>query len=165
MRLIHFDCLKAWIKEKCGRRVTEVPGMGSIVTWVWKNFECEICKAPYPLKFKHKRISYDLVDELVKADLPETGKPYLLMQSLPFEKSSGRVIHLLKPSGQLGLFKMGRGHESTVRICDISVSRVHCLIKFQRDDEGKYGFALEDNLSKFGTLVLPKREAIAVKAD
>lgn len=46
---------------------------------------------------------------------------------------------------------MGRGHESDLRINDISVSRVHALIKFK---EGR--FFLEDNLSKFGTLVLVK---------
>jgi pSer/pThr/pTyr-binding forkhead associated (FHA) protein len=48
---------------------------------------------------------------------------------------------------------MGRGHESDLRINDISVSRCHALIKFKN---GK--FLLEDNLSKFGTLVLVKRK-------
>jgi pSer/pThr/pTyr-binding forkhead associated (FHA) protein len=47
---------------------------------------------------------------------------------------------------------MGRGHESDLRINDISVSRCHALIKFKN---GK--FLLEDNLSKFGTLVLVKK--------
>ena len=44
---------------------------------------------------------------------------------------------------------MGRGHESDLRINDISVSRLHAMIKYK---EGK--FLLEDNVSKFGTLVL-----------
>ena len=52
------------------------------------------------------------------------------MESMPFEKSSGRVIHLILPTTDGATFKMGRGHESQVRICDISVSRVHTLIKF-----------------------------------
>ena len=47
---------------------------------------------------------------------------------------------------------MGRGHESDLRINDISVSRCHTKIKFER---GK--FLLEDNQSKFGTLVLVKQ--------
>jgi pSer/pThr/pTyr-binding forkhead associated (FHA) protein len=47
---------------------------------------------------------------------------------------------------------MGRGHESDLRINDISVSRCHALIKFK---DGK--FLLEDNVSKFGTLVLIKK--------
>ena len=47
---------------------------------------------------------------------------------------------------------MGRGHESDLRINDISVSRLHAMIKYK---EGR--FTLEDNLSKFGTLVLVKK--------
>ena len=89
----------------------------------------------------------------------------MLMESLPFEKSSGRVIHLLKPSGD-GVFKMGRGHESQVRICDISVSRVHTLINFGlKEGESEPSFLLEDNLSKFGTLVLPNVEVIHLQPD
>lgn len=47
---------------------------------------------------------------------------------------------------------MGRGHESDLRINDISVSRLHAMVKYK---EGK--FLLEDNISKFGTLVLIKK--------
>lgn len=42
----------------------------------------------------------------------------------------------------------GRGHESDVRIPDVSISRHHATIKFV---EG--AFFLEDHNSKFGTLV------------
>jgi pSer/pThr/pTyr-binding forkhead associated (FHA) protein len=46
---------------------------------------------------------------------------------------------------------MGRGHESEVRVNDISVSRCHAIIKYKKD-----GIYIEDNRSKFGTLVLLK---------
>lgn len=49
-------------------------------------------------------------------------------------------------------FKLGRGHNADLRINDISVSRVHSMIKLQN---GK--FILEDNDSKFGTMVLVKQ--------
>jgi pSer/pThr/pTyr-binding forkhead associated (FHA) protein len=55
---------------------------------------------------------------------------------------------------------MGRGHESEVRVCDISVSRCHALIKYNK---GKY--YLEDNLSKFGTLVIPATPEIRLEPD
>lgn len=48
-------------------------------------------------------------------------------------------------------FKLGRGHESEVRINDISVSRCHAIVKYKED-----GFYIEDNISKFGTIVLLK---------
>ena len=49
--------------------------------------------------------------------------------------------------------KIGRGHDSEVRITDISVSRCHALIK----KTYKGAFTLEDNSSKFGTLVLVRK--------
>jgi len=61
------------------------------------------------------------------------------------------MIHLIRPNDKKDSFKLGRGHESDLRINDISVSRCHAIIKFK---DGR--FYLEDNLSKFGTLVLVK---------
>jgi hypothetical protein len=48
---------------------------------------------------------------------------------------------------------MGRGHDSDIRVSDISVSRCHAILKYQ---EGN--FYIEDNLSKFGTLVLVRNQ-------
>ena len=61
-------------------------------------------------------------------------------------------MHIVKPTVGKEMFKMGRGHESDLRINDISVSRLHAMIKYK---EGR--FLLEDNVSKFGTLVLVSR--------
>ncbi len=46
----------------------------------------------------------------------------------------------------------GRGHESDVRVFDISISRVHAVIRKVNND-----FYLNDYNSKFGTLVLSKQ--------
>ena len=46
---------------------------------------------------------------------------------------------------------MGRGHDADIRITDISVSRSHASIRYEKDS-----FFIEDNNSKFGTLVLVK---------
>jgi pSer/pThr/pTyr-binding forkhead associated (FHA) protein len=49
--------------------------------------------------------------------------------------------------------KIGRGHDNDLRIADISVSRIHAYLKL----DAKSGeLILEDNSSKFGTLVLLK---------
>ena len=48
---------------------------------------------------------------------------------------------------------MGRGHESEIRVNDISVSRTHAIMKY-RDG----AFYIEDNQSKFGTLIQVKEE-------
>lgn len=62
------------------------------------------------------------------------------------------MVHLIMPDEERSTFKLGRGHESDVRVSDISVSRCHAILKYGSDNN----FYLEDNLSKFGTLVLAK---------
>jgi len=76
---------------------------------------------------------------------------YIVMESLPLEKNTSRTIHVLNFSNEKPTFNMGRGHESEVRVNDISVSRCHAILKYQPD-----GIYIEDNKSKFGTLVLLK---------
>jgi len=75
----------------------------------------------------------------------------MLLESLPLDKNTSRMIHMLCVSEPKTEFKMGRGHESEVRVNDISVSRCHAIIKYEKD-----GFYIQDNMSKFGTLVLVK---------
>ena len=75
-----------------------------------------------------------------------------MLESLSQEKNNSRIIYIIRPSAQKDVCKLGRGHESDLRINDISVSRCHAKIKLEN---GK--FLLEDNQSKFGTLVLVKQ--------
>ena len=72
---------------------------------------------------------------------------------MPLDKNTSRNIHMLTVTPSKQEFKLGRGHESEVRINDISVSRCHAIIKYKKD-----GFYMEDNLSKFGTIVLIKEK-------
>ena len=77
---------------------------------------------------------------------------YLVMESLPLERNSSRTVHMLVFDGQTR-FKMGRGHDSEVRVNDISVSRCHAIINYKPN-----GIFIEDNRSKFGTLVLSRKD-------
>jgi hypothetical protein len=85
----------------------------------------------------------------------------LWLESLTFEKNSSRMVHIIMPDQGKNQFKLGRGHESDVRVSDISVSRCHAIIKYEAEDGNYY---LEDNLSKFGTLILAK-SPIELKPD
>jgi hypothetical protein len=117
------------------------------VSYMWKQFECEICKTPYPYVFKSNGNRFRLVD----VDIPQ-DKNFLWLESLTFEKNSSRMVHVVMPDRTHNKFKMGRGHESDLRVSDISVSRCHAILKY--DAERTHNYYLEDNLSKFGTLVL-----------
>ena len=142
VRFIHYECLKYWLKQKMHKK--EEAG---VISYSWKQFECEICKKPYPYIFRSNGRKYRLVD----VDVPEE-KNFIWLESLTFEKNSSRMVHLVMPNEEKNCFKLGRGHESDVRVSDISVSRTHAILKYESDHQ----FYLEDNLSKFGTLVLAK---------
>ena len=141
--------------------------VGECITFTWRSFECEICKTPYPYEFKSNGNRYRLID-YVDDDIPKVkSEPYLLLQSLTFEKNTSRIVHVLRPNETkaadgMKIFKMGRGHESEVRVCDISVSRCHARIKF---NEQTKRFQMEDNLSKFGTLIIANKSHIDIKPE
>ena len=68
------------------------------------------------------------------------------------ENCNIKSIHIIKLTGEN--ITIGRGHESDVRINDISVSRSHACLKY---DLNSGGLLLRDLKSKFGTLVLLKK--------
>lgn len=115
-------------------------------TFYWRTFGCEICHQIYPYIFKANGRKYSLID----IKLPETD--YIMLESLTLEKSTSRIIQILKPHMSVHTFRLGRGLDQDLRVNDISVSRYHAQIKFLYDK-----FILMDNLSKFGTLVMAKK--------
>ena len=142
---LHLECLKSWLKMKMiEKEMTQKPG----VTYTFKKFNCEICNEPYPFAVKVKDKCYNLFDYSV----PE-GQNYIILQSLNSVKENAYPlsIHVLMFIDNGDYFSIGRGHESDIRISDISVSRLHAKI-FMRDNK----FYMEDVGSKFGTLVLAK---------
>jgi hypothetical protein len=65
-------------------------------TYLWKNFECEICKTPYPYTFKAQGYKYDIIE----IERPKSN--YLVVESLNLEKNTTRMIHILKTDSLLG---------------------------------------------------------------
>ena len=112
----------------------------------WKNFECELCKTAYPYIFMLDGERWNLVD-LKRPDDKDT--PYIILESLNNEKNSSRTIHTVIINTEKTTFSLGRGHDSDLRINDISVSRKHANLTYK---QGRFYF--EDLKSKFGTLVL-----------
>eukprot|EP00344_Euplotes_crassus_P008538 CAMPEP_0197017290 /NCGR_PEP_ID=MMETSP1380-20130617/79460_1 /TAXON_ID=5936 /ORGANISM="Euplotes crassus, Strain CT5" /LENGTH=212 /DNA_ID=CAMNT_0042444375 /DNA_START=625 /DNA_END=1261 /DNA_ORIENTATION=- len=112
----------------------------------WKQFECELCKMPYPYCFKYLGERWNLVD-LKRPKDNET--PFIILESLNSEKNSSRTIHTVVIKSDKRIFQLGRGHDSDLRINDISVSRRHAALEYRED-----GFYIVDYQSKFGTLVL-----------
>lgn len=143
IKYIHFLCLKQWLHTK----VTKKNEGDSHTTLNWKNFECELCKFAYPYTFKLKGKRWFLVD-LNRPDDSDT--PYIILESLSSEKkNTSRTIHTVMINTDQTTFSLGRGHDSELRINDISVSRKHANLEYKNGV-----FTLTDLKSKFGTLVL-----------
>jgi predicted component of type VI protein secretion system len=128
--------LKNWLQTQKQEKGPQNGAQANVRSFYWKRFECEICKQMYPYTFKIRDTIHKIVD--VSEHINSHNSNYIL---------------LLTVSPQQSEFKLGRGHESQVRINDISVSRCHAIIKCKKD-----GFYIEDNTSKFGTIVLLKNK-------
>lgn len=146
---VHFCCLKNWIKHKIISKTNN-----NTATYAWKKLECEVCKHPLPRNIRYK----NKVHEIISVEKPSC--PYIILEKISHNTSGGSsngvspenkkssMLSLIVPNGDDPI-RLGRGHQCDLRISDISVSRVHALLRYQN---GK--FLIFDNESKFGTLIL-----------
>lgn len=101
VRYVHLDCLKTWVQTKM-----QVERQIHVVTFFWHNFECEICKTPFPFSFKCNGQSYNLV-ELQKP----TDEDYMILEIFQLKKNMSKTVHVLTPKRNNFLFKLGRGND------------------------------------------------------
>ncbi len=89
------------------------------------------------------------VYDLMEFDKPvNAAGPYMILYGESLDHRYARSIHVLTPDAVGLQYKLGRGHEAAIKVNDLTVSRVHALITYRAE-----GFVLEDNDSKFGTLL------------
>lgn len=131
MKYIHQSCLKGWIDSK---KITQTKN--NVTTYLWKAFECELCKMTYDevLQEKYGLLQYD-----------NPYSQYMILEGINMNNS--KSVYVINIENEKEEIKIGRGHNSDIRISDISVSRTHATITKAKD-----GFILKDNNSKFGTL-------------
>ena len=139
MKFIHLECLQEWLKSRLNLKQN-----GSAMSYFWRTLDCELCKEDFPTAIQINDEARDLV---------EVHKPncaFIVLEDIRRENSN-RGLHVVSLS-EGNCFKLGRGHECDIRVSDISVSRMHAIVKLSQG-----GFYLEDKNSKFGTLVQAKR--------
>jgi len=143
---VHIQCLQDWITSKLKKKVNP-----ETTCFYWKKLNCEVCKVSLP----------DLVDvegskkELIPIYRPQG--PYILLERVFYDRSkenadNAKTLILLNINDPNQQIKLGRGHECDLRENDISVSRLHAFIRYQ---DGH--FNISDNNSKFGTLILLRK--------
>jgi Fe-S oxidoreductase len=106
----------------------------STKTYYWKNLECELCKTSFPNYVRPPGTTDTSLDNIslhvVKYDKPlyeeDQAPGYIVLESIT--NAAGKVIHVINMQ-RTDEAKIGRGHDVDVRITDISVSRLHAMIK------------------------------------
>lgn len=125
VKYVHFLCLKQWLESKM-----TVKSSDNHHTFSWKQFECELCMERYTYQFDFNGKLWSLVD--LKRPI-DSNDPYIILESLDIEKNSSRIIHTAIFTDPNKKFSLGRGHESDLRINDISVSRLHASLQYKND--------------------------------
>eukprot|EP01016_Furgasonia_blochmanni_P032622 TRINITY_DN3363_c0_g2_i1.p1 TRINITY_DN3363_c0_g2~~TRINITY_DN3363_c0_g2_i1.p1 ORF type:complete len:410 (-),score=67.99 TRINITY_DN3363_c0_g2_i1:132-1361(-) len=147
MMYIHIVCLQKWMRSKLNVKEEN----NSIITIIWKNLACELCKEKLPLTHNFNNKELDILLFNSKSD------KYIVLESLA-KDCNPNGIHIIDLTNKQSI-TIGRGHECDLRISDISVSRLHARLHLQK---GKV--YLEDKSSKFGTLVQVNQPLDLLKA-
>ena len=138
LKYIHLNCLKHWIMTRSCQKVEE----GDFCSvFLFKEVECEICKAKLPDLVNHNGKYYYLLD------FSDNFKNYLILETLTLDEDGNKFIYVISLLNKQ--IKIGRGILSDILLSDVSVSRIHCMINVE--DKNVY---IKDNNSKFGTLIL-----------
>lgn len=144
----HFNCIKHWMETKL--KINE-NSKKTVKTYYIPKFNCEICKTPYPYKFKLNN-NENKIYELINIERPKCN--YIILESLNQikENENHKFIHLIKLINENDI-TIGRSNLADICIHDISVSRIHAKLKFNFEQKS---LEIKDLKSKFGTLVLIK---------
>jgi len=133
MGMIHVSCLKEWVN---GKRL--VYKGKKVFSFFWKALECELCNEAFEDKMKYRMFS------IMKIELPNDDEDYIVFESI--KSAPAKVIHDFnlknctpesspydEEFNEENEFKVGRSVDTDMRIADISVSRVHTLIRICGD--------------------------------
>ena len=163
MSHIHLECLREWLNSKRSKKITD-----NVSTYCWKALQCELCNVRFPSRVFPDGTSITDKLNLTQKQLKKMGDPieileyecpekdFLVIESVTLQNI--RIIHVIVMKDKT-FIKVGRGHDAEIRVTDISVSRFHA--KINRSDLGEY--YVEDNRSKFGTLIQLRRPFLLEK--
>ena len=174
MKYIHYECLLHWIKTKIKANNPIQDDNNILSTYSLCDVECELCKNKLPNYIRHKNKIYSLLNldkkfdgnmaeknkikEKIKKKIKEYNYNYIIFDLISPNKSDNKYRFLAK-FDKNNILKIGRGIEVQLVLNDISVSRNHCQLKLENDGS----IVIEDNNSKFGTLILIQGELEILK--
>ena len=141
----HYNCIKKFLSTKLNIIQNKKQ---TVISYYINSFNCEICKTPYPLTIKLKNKIYNLID------IRKPKNDYMILESLNQikENNNHKSIHIISLKNDEPIF-IGRGSKVDIKLNEETVSRMHCLLKY---DINNGRILIKDLNSTFGTLVLIK---------
>ena len=146
--------------------------------------ECELCKQLFPDYIKHNDIKYCLIDfdyaqenkikennninnnnqNYVNTNMENNNNPnnnrnteeknnFIVLDTVFPLTDNNRYRYIVKFDNNNEM-KIGRGLDNQLILNEITVSRNHCLFQLQKNKIGNYEIKMEDQCSKFGSLIL-----------
>ena len=123
------------------------------ITYKRSGICCELCKTKYPDYIIHNNIYYNIL--FYKPKFQE----YIIFESMRVGRDKIKNYHVVTFDDR-DYINIGRATECELSLAELSVSRFHCLV---HKDNGQA--FLEDNTSKFGTLVLVQNKNMIINEE
>eukprot|EP00915_Cephaloidophora_sp_WS-2016_P008355 GHVH01011516.1.p1 GENE.GHVH01011516.1~~GHVH01011516.1.p1 ORF type:complete len:674 (-),score=79.81 GHVH01011516.1:1029-3050(-) len=158
IQYIHAGCLRYWFRKLGASKDEDEDGESNFACCNIVPSFCELCRAQFPPHLMiptEDRIGAP-TEKFELTNIQKLLPPFVVLESLPCSIGDAKIYaHSLKKLDEIDekseyQLLVGRGHESQMRIGDVSISRVHAKISLT---EGSEKFVLKDVKSKFGSLV------------
>ena len=149
MKYIHYNCLLNCIKNK----IEKVKNKFDIKKFIFyeKSFlNCELCKSNFPYYIKYINNIYNIIPYY------NQFKEYLLFELMNKEGKQTINIFSLENKNEINI---GRCSSNDICLLEKTLSRFHSIIHKDKDKGELY---IEDNNSRFGTLVLIQSNKIEI---
>ena len=116
--------------------------------YLFSESECELCKKKLPDFIEHNGKLISLLD------FSDVFKSYLILECLTLDKENKKFLYVVSINRDKEI-RIGRGQHCNIFLSDVSVSRIHSLFIVRGNN-----IYLQDNDSKFGTLILIQPQSI-----
>ena len=147
MKYIHYKCLKNWLNSKIESEMEQSSDNETII-YNTKELSCELCKAKFPDYIKIKDKLFNI--SFYKPKFQE----FIVFESMKADKNKNKYIYIISLDNR-SCINIGRSSECELSIPELSISRFHAIIH-----KNKGELFIEDNKSKFGTLILVQNNNI-----
>ena len=192
MKYIHLKCLLHWLKSRTSNnQMISNTNENFNAYFINQKTECELCKHLFPDYIKHNNIKYCLIDfdyaqenkikgnnnneqNYINTNMEynniinqnsnknnEEKNSFIVMDTLYPLTDNNKYRYIIK-FDENNEMRIGRGLDNQLILNEITVSRNHCLLKLEKNKYGKYEIRMEDESSKFGSLILMQSNKIEI---